>query len=154
MRWFFRAFGQKHTLLGNFENFWWKFNRKFGFLTIFGKFVTENRAFGNNISFLQQFFSVSGGGDSPSPLGTTIASNFTGRGCFEVSELLGVRKFWTFYNTSMKIVNLHKFRVFVGPFGHFINCFRSTLAKSKIKKRNNVNVIGISSLERFWKACL
>ena len=37
-------------------NFWWKFNRKFEFLAIFGMFVTENRAFGNNIIFLQQFF--------------------------------------------------------------------------------------------------
>ena len=32
------------------------------FLTIFGKVVAKNRAFGNNIIFLQQFFSISGGG--------------------------------------------------------------------------------------------
>ena len=28
---------------------------------IFGKVVAKNRAFGNNIIFLQQFFSISGG---------------------------------------------------------------------------------------------
>ena len=31
-------------------------------LTICGKVVAKHRAFGNNIIFLQQFFSVSGGG--------------------------------------------------------------------------------------------
>ena len=34
---------------------------------IFGKFVTKNRAFGNNTIFLQQFFRLRGGGDSPPP---------------------------------------------------------------------------------------
>ena len=31
-------------------------------LTIFGKVVAKNRAFGNNIIFLQQFFHFGGGG--------------------------------------------------------------------------------------------
>ena len=38
------------------------------FLTIFGKVVAKNRAFGNNIIFQQQFFSLSGGGSPCSPL--------------------------------------------------------------------------------------
>ena len=42
------------------------------FLFFLGKFVTKDRAFGNNTSFLQQFFSVSGGGVSPSPLATPL----------------------------------------------------------------------------------
>ena len=32
------------------------------FLSIFGKVAAKNRAFGNNIIFLQQFISISGGG--------------------------------------------------------------------------------------------
>ena len=35
------------------------------FLTIFGKVVAKNRAFGNNIIFLQQFFPFRGGGTFP-----------------------------------------------------------------------------------------
>ena len=46
------------------KDFWWKFYRKMEFLIIFGKFLTKNRAFGNNAIFLQHF-SVSGGGGSP-----------------------------------------------------------------------------------------
>ena len=38
--------------------FLWKFNKQFYFLIIFGKFVTNNRAFGNNIHFLKQFFDM------------------------------------------------------------------------------------------------
>ena len=60
----FRAFGRKTQIVGkcweNFEIFWWKFNRKIAFLIIFGKFVTKNRAFGNNTIFLQQFFGFGG----------------------------------------------------------------------------------------------
>ena len=46
----------------NFENFWWKFNEKFSFLFYFyfRKFVPKNRAFGNKIIFLQQFFRFRG----------------------------------------------------------------------------------------------
>ena len=44
----------------NFENVCSKFNRKFEFLTIFGKFVTNNIAFENNIIFLQIFFGLGG----------------------------------------------------------------------------------------------
>ena len=45
---------------------------KLNFYFIFRKFVTKNRAFGNNTSFLQ-FFSVSGGGDFPFPPGYALA---------------------------------------------------------------------------------
>ena len=60
----FRAFGQKtHCLeiLRKFWNFWQKFNRKIEFLATFGKVVAKNRAFGNNIIFLQ-FLKFRGGG--------------------------------------------------------------------------------------------
>ena len=64
---------EKSKLLGNFEkilNFFdensiEKLNFYFLFLFnfIFRKFVTKNRAFENNTIFLQQFFSISGGGE-------------------------------------------------------------------------------------------
>ena len=38
-----------------------KFNRKIEFVTIFGKVVAKNRAFGNNI--INNFFRFRGGGD-------------------------------------------------------------------------------------------
>ena len=44
----------------NFVIFWWKFSRKIAFLNIIGKVVAKNRAFGNNIIFLQQFFQFRG----------------------------------------------------------------------------------------------
>ena len=46
----------------NFESFWWEFYRKIVFLFYFyfGKFVTKNRAFGNNTIYLQQFFRFRG----------------------------------------------------------------------------------------------
>ena len=54
----FRAFGRKLQIVGKFcedlGNFWWKFNGKIEFFYIFGKIVAKNRAFGNNIFFLQQ----------------------------------------------------------------------------------------------------
>ena len=60
----FRAFGRKIQIVlkfwKNFGIFWLKFNRKFEFLIIFGKVVAQNRAFGNNIIFLQQFFPFRG----------------------------------------------------------------------------------------------
>ena len=56
----FRAFGRKTQIVGklweNFESFWSKFIRKTELLAIFGKAVAKNRAFGNNIIFIQQFF--------------------------------------------------------------------------------------------------
>ena len=47
------------------------------FLSIFGKVVAKNRAFGNNIIFLQQFFSISGGGRSlcPPPMAAPMKSD-------------------------------------------------------------------------------
>ena len=38
-----------------FDNFWRKFNRKIAFFIIFGKFVTKNKAFGNNTIFYNIF---------------------------------------------------------------------------------------------------
>ena len=76
----FWPFGRETQIVGKFwENFlifWWKFYRKIEFFKfiiiiifiIFRKFVTQNRAFGNNTIFLQQFFRFRGGGDfHPSP---------------------------------------------------------------------------------------
>ena len=54
---------EKHNLLGNFEKI--SKNFEIEFLTIFGKVVAKNRAFGNNIIFLQQFFQFRGGGTFP-----------------------------------------------------------------------------------------
>ena len=52
----FRSFGRKIQILvgnwDNFESFWWKFNRKIEFLKIYR---TDNRAFGNNITFTTIF---------------------------------------------------------------------------------------------------
>ena len=63
MRWFFVGLDDKQIvgkLWETFENFWWKFNIKIDFFTIFGKIDTKNRAFGNNIIF-PTIFSVSAG---------------------------------------------------------------------------------------------
>ena len=58
------AFGRQLQIVWKFWeyfwNFWWKFNRKMEFLSLLWKFVAKNRAFGNNIIFLQQFFPVRG----------------------------------------------------------------------------------------------
>ena len=56
----------KNTNFGNFEKFSKIFDKnsigKFSeFLTIFGKVVAKNRAFGNTIIFLLQFFPFRGG---------------------------------------------------------------------------------------------
>ena len=67
----FRPFGRKTQILWKFweniENFWWKFNWKLNFLFYFSfrKFVTKNRAFGNNTIFSNNLFG-SGEGISPS----------------------------------------------------------------------------------------
>ena len=80
----FCAFGRQTQIVGkfweNFDNFWWKFYWKIEFLFyfyfifyfIFRKFVTKIRAFGNNTSFLQQFFRFRGGGFPLSPLATPL----------------------------------------------------------------------------------
>ena len=61
----FRAFGQKHKLLWNFEKIFDENSiEKLHFLIIFGKLVTKNRAFGNNPIFLQEFFRIRGGGEN------------------------------------------------------------------------------------------
>ena len=64
----FRTFGQKYKLLGNFQKilkFFDKNSLKIEFLSICGKVVAKNRAFGNNIIFLQQIFSILGRGTFP-----------------------------------------------------------------------------------------
>ena len=66
----FRALGRKTQIVGEFwekfEIFWWKFYRKIEYFNFnFAKFVTKNRALGNNTVFLQQFFRFRGGGDFP-----------------------------------------------------------------------------------------
>ena len=66
---------EKRKLLGNCENILKffdvnsieKLNFYFIFYFIFRKFVTKNRAFGYNTSFLQQFFRFRGGGIFPLP---------------------------------------------------------------------------------------
>ena len=51
---------EKHKLLGNFEKILKIFDEnsieKLNFYFYLGKFVTKNRAFGNNTIFLQRFF--------------------------------------------------------------------------------------------------
>ena len=73
---------KKRKLLGIFEKILKIFDENsieklhfyfiFIFYFIFRKFVTKNRAFGNNTSFLQQFFSFGGGDFPPSPLATPL----------------------------------------------------------------------------------
>ena len=64
----FSPFGQKTQIVGEiWENFDENSIEKLNFIRISGKFVTKNRAFGNNIIFLQQFFRLRGGGISPPP---------------------------------------------------------------------------------------
>ena len=57
----FARLDENHNCWGNFENiFWWKFNRKLNYYLFFGKYFAKNKAFWNNIIFLQQFFPVRG----------------------------------------------------------------------------------------------
>ena len=67
---FLRVLDEKHILLGNFENIFKNFDENSieNLNFYFGKFVTKNWAFWNNTIFIQQFFSVSGGGGFPFPL--------------------------------------------------------------------------------------
>ena len=60
----FRAFGRKTQIVAKFWKFLLNINREIKILTIFGKDVAKNRAFGNNIIFPQQFFPFRGRGDS------------------------------------------------------------------------------------------
>ena len=67
----------KNTLLENFENYWWKFNRKSEFILLFlenvtNKFSKNNRTFGNYSVFLQQFFRLRG--NSPPPFSPPLAT--------------------------------------------------------------------------------
>ena len=73
----FCAFGRKHKLLGNLEKILKFFDKnsfeKLNYLFIFfRKFVTKNRAFGNNTIFLRHFFGFGGGGFPPFPPGYSI----------------------------------------------------------------------------------
>ena len=74
MRKFFACLDEKPKLFENLQKILKMFDENaieklnfdfilfyFIFNFIFRKFVTKNRAFGNNTIFLQQFFSVSGG---------------------------------------------------------------------------------------------
>ena len=76
MRYFFARLDEKLTLLGNFEKILKIFDENsiekliFNFNFIFRKFVTKNRAFGNNTIFLQQFFRFRG--VSPFPPGYVL----------------------------------------------------------------------------------
>ena len=58
----FCVFGRKTQIVGKFwENFDENSIENLNFLFFFRKFVTKNRAFGNNTIFLQQFFPFRGG---------------------------------------------------------------------------------------------
>ena len=74
-------------------NFYFIIICNFIFYFIFRKFVTKNRAFGNNTSFLQQFFSVSGGGISPFPLGYALTISILHHWCVMHYKLLEGSKF-------------------------------------------------------------
>ena len=65
----FARLDEKHICLGNFEKILKIFDENSIenciFIYFLGNFVAKNRNFGNNIIFLQQFFSDSGGGVEP-----------------------------------------------------------------------------------------
>ena len=66
---FLEGLDEKSKLLGSlwekFENFSWKFNSKIEFVNIIGKVVGKNRAIGNNIVYLQEFFQFRGRANVP-----------------------------------------------------------------------------------------
>ena len=66
MRLFFARLDENYKLFGNFEKTLEIFDEnsieKLNFYLFLEKVVAKNRAFGNNIIFLQQFFPVRGGG--------------------------------------------------------------------------------------------
>ena len=84
MRYFFEPLDEKPKLLGNFEkilkffdeNSIEKLNFLFFNFYFFRKFVTKNRAFGNNTIFLQQFFRFRGGDFPPFPLATPLSTSY------------------------------------------------------------------------------
>ena len=84
----FSPFGRKnHKRVGNFDKILKFFDENsieklnffifyFSFFFFFRKFVTKNRAFGNNTIFLQQNFQFRGGGDFPPfPPGYALGGN-------------------------------------------------------------------------------
>ena len=97
----FCAFGRKTQIVGkiweNFENFWCKFYRKtefiFCFYFYFGKFVTKNRAFGNNTIFYN-FFLFLGAKFPPFPPGYALSSEG-----FALERKTIVNRFF-FFNSS------------------------------------------------------
>ena len=118
---------ENRKLLGNFEKISKIFDEnsieKLNFYFIFPKFVTKNRALGNNTSFLQQFFSVSGGGGIPplaTPLMGTCAFSFAaihwpsqGKGIFLKMGKFVRRQMLLFSGAiSIKSVKIKKIKVF------------------------------------------
>ena len=74
MPYFFARLDEKHKCCGNVEKTLEIFDEnsieKLNFSLFWGKVVAKNRAFGNNIIFLQQFFLLGGGRgalNSPNP---------------------------------------------------------------------------------------
>ena len=71
MRSFFARLDEKHKFLRIFENILEIFDEnsieKSNFNLFLGKPVATNRAFGNNIIFLQQFLQVGGGSNPLTP---------------------------------------------------------------------------------------
>ena len=68
MRYFFARLDEKHKLLGNFEKILEIFDEnsiEMKLNQFWRKAVAKNRAFENNIIFIQQFFPVRGGGSNP-----------------------------------------------------------------------------------------
>ena len=65
MRYFFRVWTKNATCWEILKIIDENPIEKLNFYFYFGKFVTKNRAFGNNTMFLQQFFRFRGGGGFP-----------------------------------------------------------------------------------------
>ena len=68
----FSPFGQKAHCCEILKIFDENSIGKLNFILIFGKFVTKNRALGNNTTFLQKLFGFGGGGFPPSPLNPPV----------------------------------------------------------------------------------
>ena len=96
------------------ENYIEKLNFYFIFIFnfIFGKFVTKNRAFGNNTSFLQQFFRFRGD-FPPSPPGYALGWVLTNRnGAWGRHGARRWRSFQNFLKLGWKLNYLEKLHVF------------------------------------------
>ena len=69
MRYIFARLDENYKLFGNLEKIFGIFDEnsieKLNFYLFLGKVVPKNRAFGNNIIFIQRIFSGSGGGLNP-----------------------------------------------------------------------------------------